>query len=57
MGLRETRGEVSRQINYFDFQLEWLTIQKNTSFYRNFGRNRPIEMIDDYDETVRRGPF
>ena len=57
MGSRETRGEVSRQINCFDFQLEWFTIRKNTSFYRNFGRNRPIETIDGYDETVHRGPF
>ena len=27
------------------------------SFYRVFGRNRPIETIDGYDETVHRGPF
>ena len=26
-------------------------------FYRVFGRNRPIETIDDYDQTVHRGPF
>ena len=57
MGLRETRGEVSRQINCFDFQLEWFTIRKNTSFYRNFGCNRPIQTIDGYDETVHCGPF
>ena len=57
MGLRESRGEVSRQINCFDFQLEWFRNRKNTSFYRNFGRNRPIEKIDGYDETVHRGPF
>ena len=57
MGLRETRGEVSRQINCFDFQLEWFTIRKNTSFYRNFGRNRPIETIDGFHETVHLGRF
>ena len=27
------------------------------SFYRVFGRNRPIETIDGYDEMVHRGPF
>ena len=27
------------------------------SFYRVFGRNRPIETIDGYDGTVHRGPF
>ena len=27
------------------------------SFYRAFGRNRPIETIDGYDGTVHRGPF
>ena len=27
------------------------------SFYTVFGRNRPIETIDGYDETVHRGPF
>ena len=30
---------------------------KNTSFYRRKFRNRPIKTIDDYDETVHRGPF
>ena len=30
---------------------------KNTSIYTNFGRNRPIETIDDYDGTVHCGPF
>ena len=33
------------------------TTTKNTSFYSNFGRNRPIVSIDGYDETVHRGPF
>ena len=27
------------------------------SFYRIFGRNRPIETIDGYDVTVYHGPF
>ena len=57
MRSRETRGEVSRQINLFDFQLECFRIRKNTSFYRDFGRNRLIETIDGYDGTVHRGPF
>ena len=51
------RGEVSRQINLFDFQLECFRIRKNTSFYRVFGRNRLIETIDGYDGTVHRGRF
>ena len=34
-----------------------LRSSKNTSFYSTFGRNCPIEMIDDYDETVHRGTF
>ena len=51
------RGEVSRQINLFDFQLECFRIRKNTSFYSTFGRNHPIETIDGYNETVHRGPF
>ena len=57
MGLREPRGEVSRQINCFDFQLEWFRTSKNTSIYTHFGRDRPIEMIDSYDETVHDGSF
>ena len=32
-------------------------MSKNKSFYRAFDRNRPIEMINDYDGTVNRGPF
>ena len=57
MRSRETGGEVSRQINLFDFQLECFRIRKNTAFYRDFGRNRPIKMIDGYDGTVHCGPF
>ena len=57
MRSREARGEVSRQINLFDFQLECLRILKNTSFYRDFGRNRSIETIDGYDTKVHHGPF
>ena len=34
-----------------------LTNVKNASFYRANFRNRPIVSIDDYDETVHRGPF
>ena len=57
MGSRETRGEVSKQINCFDFQLECFRPLKNILFYSTFGRNRPIETIDGYDGTVHRGPF
>ena len=27
------------------------------SFYSTFGRNRPMETIDGYDEMVQDGPF
>ena len=57
MESRDSRGEVSKQINCFDFQLECLQSSKNISLYRVFDRNRPIEMIDGYDETVHDGPF
>ena len=57
MESRDSRGEVSKQINCFDFQLECLQSSKNISLYRVFYRNRPIETIDSYDETVHDGPF
>ena len=57
MESRDSRGEVSKQINCFDFQLECLQSSKNISLYRVFYRNRPIETIDHYDETVHDGPF
>ena len=58
MRLRETRGEVFRQINCFDFQLDWFEHQRNTSFYTHCGHNRLIETtIDSYNETVHDGPF
>ena len=33
------------------------TSAKNNSIYTKFGRNRPIVLIDGYDETVHDGPF
>ena len=51
MESRETRGMVSRQFNLIEIQLECLQMSKNKSFYSNFGRNRPIVLIDGYDET------
>ena len=57
MELRETRGMVSRRFNLIEIQLECFTTTKNTSFYRVFGRNRPIVSIDGYDEMVHRGPL
>ena len=57
MGLRDSRGEVSKQINCFDFQLECLTKSKNISLHRQIGHNHLIVLIDGYDETVHRGPF
>ena len=57
MELRDLRREVSKQINLLDFSLECLQIGRTCLIYRLFGRNRPIEMIDDYNEMVHRGPF
>ena len=57
MESREMRGMVSRQFYLIEIQLECLQMSKNKPFYSNFGRNRPIVSIDDYDETVHRGPF
>ena len=57
MESRDSRGEVSKQIKLLDFQLECIQSSKNMSFYRVSDRNRQIEMIDVYDETVHRGPF
>ena len=57
MELRDSRREVSKQINLLDFKLEYLQIGRTCLIYRIFGRNRPIKMIDVYDGTVHRGPF
>ena len=57
MELRDSRREVSKQINLLDFKLECLQIGRTCLIYRLFGRNRLIEMIDVYDGTVHRGPF
>ena len=57
MESRETRGMVSRQLNYIEIQLECLQMLKNILFYRAFGHNRPIVLINGYDGTVHRGPF
>ena len=51
MQSRETRERVSRQLNWIKISTRMLRIMKNTSFYRLFGRNCPIETIDGYDET------
>ena len=55
--LRDSRREVSKQINWIDFLLECLESPKNIFIYTLFRRNRPMETIDGYDETVHRGPF
>ena len=57
MESREMRGMVSRQFNLIEIQLECLQTMKNILFYRAFGRNRSIVLIDGYDGTVHRGPF
>ena len=45
-------------IDQFDEYIrECLTKSKNTSFYRRFGRNRPIVLINGSDETVHHEPF
>ena len=51
MESRETREKVSRQFNWTEISTRMLRILKNTSFYRLFGHNHPIETIDGYDET------
>ena len=57
MESRETRERVSRQLNWIEISTQMLRIVKNILFYRLFGRNRPIVLIDGYDGTVHRGPF
>ena len=39
------------------FLLEYLTISKNSSFYKRIGRNRPISLINGCDETVHHEPL
>ena len=46
MGLRDSRGEVSKQINFLDFQLECLEHRRTPLIYKTFGSNRLIETID-----------
>ena len=36
---------------------EYLQSSKNISLYKLIGCNRPIVLIDSYDETVHRGSF
>ena len=50
MESRETSGMVYRQFNLLEISTRMLTNVKNTSFYRGFDRNRPIETIDGYDK-------
>ena len=57
MESRNSRREVSKQINLLDFKLECLQIGRTYLIYRLFGRNRPIETIDGYGGTVHCGPF
>ena len=40
-----------------EFLLECLTISKNSSFYKQIGRNRPIALINGCDETVHHEPL
>ena len=37
--------------------LECFTKSKNGSFYKRIGRNRPISLINGYDETVHHKPI
>ena len=54
---RETRKRGVLTVHWIESQTRMLKNVKNTSIYRAFDRNRPIKMIDGYDETVHRGPF
>ena len=40
-----------------EFLLEYLTISKNSSFYKRIGRNRPIALMNGCDETVHHEPL
>ena len=57
MESRDSRREVSKQINLLDFKLECLQIERTCLIYRLFGRNCPIGTISSYDGTVHRRPF
>ena len=43
---KKMRERVSRQFNWIEISTRMLRIVKNTSFYRLFARNRPIETIN-----------
>ena len=53
---RNERGGVQTD-QFIDFQLECFRTSKNILFYSTFGRNRLIETINGYDDTVHDGPF
>ena len=40
-----------------EFLLKCLTILKNSSFYKQIRRNRPITLINGCDETVHHEPL
>ena len=40
-----------------EFLLEYLTILKNSSFYKRIGRNCPIPLINGCDEMVHHEPL
>ena len=48
---------MSKQINWIDFFLKCFRNRKNISIYTSFWRDRPMVLINGYDETVHRGPF
>ena len=48
---------MSTHLDWIEISTQMLTFVKNKSIYRAFDRNRPIKMIDGYDETLHRGPF
>ena len=57
MESRETRGIVSIQFNLIEIQLECFTKSKNSSFYKRFGHNSPIALMNGCDETVHHEPL
>ena len=57
MESRYSTREVSKQINWIDFHLEWFRNQNNISIYTSFGRDHPMALINGYDGMVHHEPF
>ena len=59
LSLEEDRIKMFKRFGVLtdQFALKCFTNRKNSSFYRDFGRNRAIELINDFDETVHHEPL